>query len=203
MPKIVSIVALLAVASCSFSPDDTLPISVLSSVNYQIPENGTTTIYASSLGNEDPSSAATYSNTQPQHGTVTSSGAVFTYTANPHYDGTDQFTIVRDAQDGEIDIPVVITVTHVDIAPVAQDLQVVFFEDQSTTTELLALDPDSTVLTYRVITPPAHGTLIGPIPHFVYAPNKGYVGMDMFTFKANDGLLDSNLGVVTLTINAQ
>lgn len=202
MLKSLSIVALLAVVSCTYDPEDA-PVTELSSVYYQIPENSTTTIYANMFAAEDQSSAPTYSNSKPAHGTVTASGAVFTYTADADYNGTDQFTIVRTTKDGETDIPVVITVTHVDIAPVAQDLQVVFTRDESTTTALLALDPDSTVLTYRVVTPPAHGTLIGPPPALVYAPNKGYVGMDGFTFKANDGFLDSQLGVVTLTINAQ
>jgi len=36
---------------------------------------------------------------------------------------------------------------------------------------------------------------------FSYTPNALFSGTDSFTFKANDGLADSNAGTVTITVN--
>jgi hypothetical protein len=203
MLKSLSIVALLTVVSCSDDSAGARPGPDLFSYYLEVRENGTTTIDVSELDAEGQDPAPSYSNTQPLHGTVTVSGTVFTYAPASHYDGPDQFDIVRTMAGSTTKIPVTITVTHGDDAPVAQDLEVVLNQDDSVSTELVATDSDSAILTYTVVTPPAHGTLIGTPPALVYAPSKGYVGTDGFTFKANDGELDSQLGVVSLTINAQ
>ena len=64
----------------------------------------------------------------------------------------------------------------------------------------LNLDP----LTLAIIgTPPAHGTL-GPIDQaagtVLYTPVAGYAGPDSFSYKANDGALDSNTATVSLSV---
>lgn len=65
---------------------------------------------------------------------------------------------------------------------------------------LTASDPDGDDLTYIVVNNPAYGTLSGTAPNLTYTPNAGYTGTDAFTFKANDGVLDSNTAVVTITV---
>ncbi len=63
-------------------------------------------------------------------------------------------------------------------------------------------DVDSTTLTASVVTGPAHGTLtVNPDGSFTYTPNANYNGPDSFTYKANDGLADSNVATVNLTVN--
>ena len=65
-----------------------------------------------------------------------------------------------------------------------------------------AYDPNGLPLTFIVVTQPAHGTLnYGSIPgEFIYTPNSCYEGVDSFTFKVTDGVLDStNTATVTLT----
>ena len=49
---------------------------------------------------------------------------------------------------------------------------------------------------------PAHGSLSGSAPAITYTPEADYSGTDSFTFKANDGKVDSNLATVTIIINA-
>ena len=50
------------------------------------------------------------------------------------------------------------------------------------------------------MTPPAHGTLSGTAPNLVYTPAAGYTGFDSFTFKANDGQVDSSIATMTIDV---
>src|SRR5690606_25739107 len=45
-----------------------------------------------------------------------------------------------------------------------------------------------------------HGSLIGTAPNLTYTPENGYVGTDVITFKVNDGLVDSGVGVITINM---
>jgi VCBS repeat-containing protein len=63
-------------------------------------------------------------------------------------------------------------------------------------------DVDSTTRTALKVSDPAHGTLtLNPNGSFTYTPAAGYSGSDSFTYKANDGALDSATATVNLTIS--
>src|SRR5438445_797221 len=63
-------------------------------------------------------------------------------------------------------------------------------------------DIDGNTLTASVVANPAHGTVtMGANGAFTYTPAANFNGSDSFTYKANDGLLDSNVATVALTIN--
>ena len=47
---------------------------------------------------------------------------------------------------------------------------------------------------------PSFGTLSGTLPALHYTPKPDYNGPDSFTFKVNDGLLDSSNATVSLTV---
>src|SRR5207244_1217622 len=50
---------------------------------------------------------------------------------------------------------------------------------------------------------PSHGTLtLNSNGSFSYSPDANYNGPDSFTYKANDGSLDSNTATVSITVNA-
>jgi VCBS repeat-containing protein len=69
---------------------------------------------------------------------------------------------------------------------------------------VLANDTDfeSNPLTAVLNTAPSHGTVtLNPNGSFTYTPDSGYSGPDAFTYQANDGLLDSNIATVSITIN--
>ena len=57
-------------------------------------------------------------------------------------------------------------------------------------------------LTYKLATRPTHGTLTGTAPNLTYTPEKGYQGMDRFTFTATDTLTDSPPATVNLLVGA-
>jgi VCBS repeat-containing protein len=66
---------------------------------------------------------------------------------------------------------------------------------------LLATDADGDRLTFSRLAQASHGSVsVNANGSFVYTPNTGFSGTDSFTFKANDGVLDSNIATVSLTI---
>lgn len=67
---------------------------------------------------------------------------------------------------------------------------------------LTGTDADGDSLTYRVLGPPAHGTLTGTAPALVYTPAAGFRGGDSFAFVANDGKADSPQATVWMTVAA-
>ncbi len=67
---------------------------------------------------------------------------------------------------------------------------------------LAASDPDSNALTLRVVAQPAHGRagILGTTATFI--PDPAFSGTDTFTYAAWDGFTDSNLGRVTIAVDA-
>src|SRR5207247_3105883 len=62
---------------------------------------------------------------------------------------------------------------------------------------------DTTSITAGVVANPTHGTLtLSANGSFTYTPAANYNGPDSFTYKANDGSLDSNLATVAITVTA-
>ena len=62
-------------------------------------------------------------------------------------------------------------------------------------------DPDGDPLTARLISTPGHGTVdLKPRGDLVYVPEPGFVGVDTFQYRANDGKVDSNPATVTLSV---
>jgi C1A family cysteine protease len=67
---------------------------------------------------------------------------------------------------------------------------------------LSATDPDlGDILTFSIVSGPAHGTISGTPPSVTYRPALNYIGSDSITFRANDGRADSNLATVSVTVN--
>jgi len=86
--------------------------------------------------------------------------------------------------------------------PMVQDESVATSQDTPVNITLTGSDATGSALTFSIVTQPAHGTLHGTAPHLTYEPNGGYSGSDSFTFKANNGELDSIFATVSITITA-
>jgi VCBS repeat-containing protein len=62
-------------------------------------------------------------------------------------------------------------------------------------------DPNGDPLTAILVSGVSHGTLtLNPDGSFTYSPAADYIGADSFTYKANDGSLDSNTATVSITV---
>ncbi|MFC1948349.1 Ig-like domain-containing protein, partial [Chloroflexota bacterium] len=86
-------------------------------------------------------------------------------------------------------------------APVAQSQSINLDEDTLTELTLTAFDIDGDPLTYVIVTNPTHGSIFGTPPFITYTPNTSYNGTDSFTFKVNDGTINSNIATISITIN--
>src|SRR5439155_3601446 len=140
----------------------------------------------------------------PLHGSATTHpDGTITYTPAADYNGVDSFTYtVSDGHGGTAIGTVSVTITAVNDVPVASDQAVTTDEDTAKAIALGAADPEGSPLTYTIVTGPAHGTLNGTAPALTYTPAANYNGPDSFTFKANDGSLESNVATVTISVTA-
>jgi hypothetical protein len=92
------------------------------------------------------------------------------------------------------------------IAPVANPLSVLVGENQSVIIILTGHDSSGLPLTFSIVSGPAHATLsavisTGPSSATVtYWPNPNFTGSDSFSFKVNNGSIDSAPATVSMTV---
>ncbi|MFD0696778.1 Ig-like domain-containing protein [Paenibacillus sp. GCM10027628] len=87
--------------------------------------------------------------------------------------------------------------------PVAVGSEWNTWQDTAVNGVLNASDPNGDPLSYSIVTNGTKGTAMitdATTGAFVYTPNPGVVGTDSFTFKANDGIADSETVTVTVSI---
>jgi hypothetical protein len=132
----------------------------------------------------------------------------FSYTPNLNFNGTDTFTYLANdgASDGNVAM-VTITVTEFNDIPVAQNdayetiggsvLTVVAPGVMANDT-----DADSNPLATILVTGPLFGTVtLNPDGSFEYIPVANFTGADSFSYKVTDGSADSNVAMVTISVN--
>jgi VCBS repeat-containing protein len=194
---------------------------------YTMDENGrlapTTSLLAiASDVDGDPLTAVLVSG--PSHGLLElGPDGMFTYVPEAGFTGTDSFAY--KASDGQADsnvATIAMTVNSVNEAPVAQDDGYSVDQDNVLTASVTALntcavagsmpatsvgvlnndnDPNGDPLTAVLVGGPANGTLtLNPDGTFTYTPKAGWVGIDTFTYKANDGEADSNVATVSIEV---
>ena len=132
----------------------------------------------------------------------------FNYTPNTGFVGTDSFTYkVNDGLADSNITTVTLTVNPINDAPVANPDSYILDEDNTLTINTPGVkgndtDAENDSLTVNLVSTVAKGILtLNPEGSFNYTPNTGFVGTDSFTYKVNDGLADSNITTVTLTVN--
>jgi len=96
---------------------------------------------------------------------------------------------------------ITVSVGLINDAPVANGQTVTTLEDTSAAITLSATDADGDPLTWSY-TQPTHGLVTGTAPSLTYTPVLNYHGPDSFTFHVNDGMVDSNIATITITVTA-
>jgi hypothetical protein len=141
--------------------------------------------------------------TAPSHGsTVVNADNTITYTPENGYAGLDSFTYaISDGNGGTASATVHLAVNVDNNAPVTSDTSATTNEETPVQIRLQATDADNDTLTFAIISQPAHGTVsISSGNVATYTPSTDYFGTDSFTFQANDGVANSNISAVTITV---
>jgi hypothetical protein len=86
------------------------------------------------------------------------------------------------------------------LRPRADNQSVLVCPNTDTPITLTGSDDCNDPLTFAVVNGPSHGTLLGTAPNLIYRPNNGYTGPDSFIFKVNDGVRDSTVAAVSITV---
>ena len=143
----------------------------------------------------------------PTNGLLTlNANGSFSYTPNANYYGFDSFTY--QATDGKFPSNVAtVSLIISGLPPVATNDS--FSTNVNTSLNVTASgvlandsDPQTLPLTAILVSGPSNGSLtLNANGSFTYTPNVNYFGADSFTYQANDGLANSNVATVSLTIN--
>lgn len=139
--------------------------------------------------------------TQPARGILSGTAPQLTYIPFASSVGADSFTFkVNDGADDSLVATVAINIlppVPVNRAPQANGQNLTTPFGSALNIVLSGRDLDQQALSFSVVSQPLSGTLAGSAPNLVYTPDSTFSGVDSFTFKVNDGELDS----LTATIN--
>src|SRR5262249_55418843 len=141
----------------------------------------------------------------PANGTLAlNKDGTFTYTPNANFSGTDSFTYKANDSLADSNVATVtISVGAGNQAPVATDDAFATKEDVVVAGAVLGNDSDAARdnPTAALIDGPDNGTLVlNADGSFTYTPDADFSGMDEFTYQASDGILDSNIATVVITV---
>ena len=179
--------------------------------NRSVAEGTALTFTAHATDGDVPAQTLTYSLVgAPSGAGINGSSGAFSWTpSEAQGPGVYTFT-VRVTDNGAPPLSdeeqIVVTVTEVNQAPVA--VNDVYNLDEDTVLTVTApgvlgndSDLDGNPLTAVLASGPAHGELaLNSDGSFVYTPTLHYNGSDSFTYRASDGMADSNVATVTLGI---
>jgi len=149
-------------------------------------------------------------------GTPNTDTARIVYLPATDYTGSDSFTFkVSDGTADSTTVTVSLTVTPANTAPTANAGSASTAQGTPVTVTLSGSDAETCQLAFSVVAPASHGTLGSPTAlacvagspntdqaQILYTPTAGYSGPDSFTFKVNDGSLDSTAATVSITVTA-
>ena len=113
---------------------------------------------------------------------------------------TDNGGIANGGVDESATQTFVITVTPVNDAPVCQNTSLTTAEDTVGSTAPVCSDVDGDTLTYSIVGQGTNGTAAVVAGQLQYTPNPNFHGTDSFTYRANDGTVNSNTASVAVTV---
>ncbi len=180
---------------------------------YAATEDETLTVPAPGvLGNDsDPDGNPLVAQLQsgPAHGSLTlNPNGSFSYVPDAGFIGMDSFTYQAvDGLAASNTATVTIEVAEAqNSAPSAQDDDYVAQQDQTLLVPAPGVlandsDPDGDPIQALLVATTTNGSLdLNPDGSFSYTPDAGYAGGDSFTYRASDGLVESNIATVTIEV---
>ena len=181
------------------SPIDDLPTSnglVDMVVNEDAPDStlGDLNTYFTDI---DGDLVFSHTNTHPGLVSVSVENDMVTLSFTPDSNGvaTIVFTASNPAR-ASVSDTLIVTVNAVNDAPTVNDLAIEVLEDGSIEIPFSGIDIDDDSLSFTIVDSPINGLFTGGI----YSPNGNFTGIDSLTYVANDGMVNSNLGMVLITV---
>ncbi|MCP5526224.1 MAG: tandem-95 repeat protein [Verrucomicrobiales bacterium] len=124
----------------------------------------------------------------PTQGELWTFPQLATYFPAKGFFGADHFTY--RASDGKLTsrlATVTFAVLDANNPPKTKSITLTNKVDRPVTVTLAASDRDEDPVQFEIAVPPDHGTLAGEGSDYVYTPNPGFVGWDVFHYRAGDG----------------
>ncbi len=93
--------------------------------------------------------------------------------------------------------------TTTDQPPVASKGSLSATTAKASSGTLSASNPSKGTLAFAIVIPPTHGTATitnAATDAYTYTSTSGYTGSDSFTWKVNDGVVDSNIATESVTV---
>ena len=139
----------------------------------------------------------------PTHGSLSGAVPNLLYTPQPNFVGADSFQFqARDSHGAATEATLSITVLPTNTTPVVEKLTFTTTQESAVAVNLAGSDADGDDLTYTVVSSPTHGTLTGADTAWVYTPDANFIGLETFTFTANDGQGAAPAATVTIDVTA-
>ena len=142
----------------------------------------------------------------PSNGCLSGKAPEMTYTPASNYHGQDSFTFsINEAKPDRNQAKISITVLAANDAPIAYHRTETIKVNKSLIATLTGTDVDSDPLTFIISKEPLHGTLtfvsnFNTNGKLIYTPESYFEGQDSFSFKLNDGKLDSAPATVSINV---
>lgn len=124
---------------------------------------------------------------------------------SPNFQQAGEHTMTVAAADnagGSTKLDIALAVNDINRAPEAAAQSVTVDQNGSLAIRLNGTDADGDPLTYQLLTQPTRGALSGSAPNLTYRPNVNYVGSDSFTFRVNDGQVNSDSAAISITVRS-
>jgi hypothetical protein len=139
----------------------------------------------------------------PSTGTVQINGTNFVFNAGTNVNGIFSIGFGAVDQNGVAANGiawVIVEVTSVNDAPVAQSFSVTILEDSGRAILLQGSDVETADLIYVIVEGPAHGALTGSGRNFTYTPSANYNGTDLIRYKVLDGTTESAVAQISIAV---
>jgi len=190
----------ISTITLTVAAENDAPLAVVEPLTVTRNSNAAIKLFVSDAENEPISYTVVSS---PTHGLLRGAAPDWLYTPNQDFVGSDSLQLqMRDPNGGSSAATIQITVLPTNTAPLAESLVLTTSTESALAVNLAARDADQDALQYSIVTTPTHGALSGDGADWVYTPAAGFTGDDAFSFKVNDGLVDSLAATVTLQVVA-
>ena len=141
----------------------------------------------------------------PSNGSVTISGTTATYTPNENWNGTDTFNFEAVDNNAKSVLNVAtatITVNPVNDAPQIEDINIgTVLKNSSIDITLVGTDVEGDNITFSIVDSPENGTISLNDNIVSYTPSS-ILGSESFTYKASDGMIESELATVSIVVDS-